>query len=570
MKPIAGRLRALGLLETSFNILDRSMSSGRRGMRSTEPPQIHPPPRREQRRPQVPAPPHARRHVVDAEVVDGEAALDLRPGDRRRDGGARRRAHRVDRSERPAPRVLVVVDQDVPARAPRHAVLRRDELRMVTRQLERDRPGDRPHLLLRRAAHDRDVDHVARGVLDRADGEPVGARRRGALHEERFAARAVRVAPHHHGAVADVGEEGRRDIDVVADEIALGDAEGGPEELAEIGELHPAFAERDEHLVLIARDHPAGAPARRGGWWPARAAAGRGVVVGGGPGHRARGTQSTPPPALASAALLVVAQATHADPRGGDPALRAAPRRVAARRPGRLPRALGRGHDFPIAGARRTAPWPRRLRRPGAPGLRLRAPARLRLHARRGRGRRGARRVAHRGRAARRRAAYRVVGDERRGGAGRPHPALARVLEPGRRGVSFAALFGRSPSVTADAPGRVNLIGEHTDYNQGFVLPTPIPQRTVAELAPRADEQVRAASASLTGEVEQYALGAETPGRGWLDYVQGLTWALRSDGALILGFDLRVASSVPIGAGPAPSRALEGAVLRALAAAFRR
>ena len=69
--------------------------------------------------------------------------------------------------------------------------------------------------------------------------------------------------------------------------------------------------------------------------------------------------------------------------------------------------------------------------------------------------------------------------------------------------MSFAALFGRSPSVTADAPGRVNLIGEHTDYNQGFVLPMPIPQRTVAELAPRADEQVRAASASLTGEVEQ-------------------------------------------------------------------
>jgi len=135
--------------------------------------------------------------------------------------------------------------------------------------------------------------------------------------------------------------------------------------------------------------------------------------------------------------------------------------------------------------------------------------------------------------------------------------------------VSFAALFGRSPPITADAPGRVNLIGEHTDYNQGFVLPMPIPQRTVAELAPRADEQVRAASASLTGEVEQYALGAETPGRGWLDYVQGLTWALRADGALILGFDLRLASSVPIGAGLASSAALEVAVLRALRAAFR-
>ena len=133
----------------------------------------------------------------------------------------------------------------------------------------------------------------------------------------------------------------------------------------------------------------------------------------------------------------------------------------------------------------------------------------------------------------------------------------------------FRALFGRSPSVTADAPGRVNLIGEHTDYNQGFVLPAPIPQRTVAELAPRTDEQVRAASASAGGAVEQYALGAETPGRGWLDYVQGLTWALSADGAVILGFDLRVASSVPIGAGLASSAALEVAVLRALRAAFR-
>src|SRR5204863_7892032 len=91
--------------------------------RSTEALEIDPPLRREQRRPQVPTSLDARGHIVDAEVVDREAALDLGPGDRRRDGGARRRAHRVDRSDRPAPRVLVVVDQHVPAWAPRHAVL---------------------------------------------------------------------------------------------------------------------------------------------------------------------------------------------------------------------------------------------------------------------------------------------------------------------------------------------------------------------------------------------------------------------------------------------------------------
>ncbi len=133
--------------------------------------------------------------------------------------------------------------------------------------------------------------------------------------------------------------------------------------------------------------------------------------------------------------------------------------------------------------------------------------------------------------------------------------------------MSFAALFRRPPSAIADAPGRVNLIGEHTDYNRGFVLPTPIPQRTVAELAPRADERVRAASG--TGGVEEYVLGRETRGRGWLDHVQGLTWALRADGALILGFDLRITSRVPMGAGLASSAALEVAVLRALRAAFR-
>src|SRR4051812_50188489 len=77
--------------------------------------------------------------------------------------------------------------------------------------------------------------------------------------------------------------------------------------------------------------------------------------------------------------------------------------------------------------------------------------------------------------------------------------------------------------VTASAPGRVNLIGEHTDYNGGFVLPTPIPQRTRVELAPRSDDRVRVASASMTGPVEEYRLGE---GRGrdhWVHFFQGGT-----------------------------------------------
>src|SRR6478672_11051448 len=94
---------------------------------------------------------------------------------------------------------------------------------------------------------------------------------------------------------------------------------------------------------------------------------------------------------------------------------------------------------------------------------------------------------------------------------------------------SFEALYGRSPSIRADAPGRVNLIGEHTDYNGGFVLPTAIPQRTRVELQQRSDNVVRCWSANLdpTAEPLHYQLGSEQPTGGWLDYVQGVTDALR-------------------------------------------
>ncbi|HLH23447.1 MAG TPA: galactokinase [Chloroflexota bacterium] len=132
----------------------------------------------------------------------------------------------------------------------------------------------------------------------------------------------------------------------------------------------------------------------------------------------------------------------------------------------------------------------------------------------------------------------------------------------------FRAHFGREPAVTASAPGRVNLIGEHTDYNGGFVLPTAIPQRAHVALAPRGDARVRVASANVPGGVASYALGTETPGRGWLDYVQGVTQALRAAGHAVGGFEAYVASTVPLGSGLASSAALEVALLRALRAAF--
>src|SRR5258707_5839964 len=87
-------------------------------------------------------------------------------------------------------------------------------------------------------------------------------------------------------------------------------------------------------------------------------------------------------------------------------------------------------------------------------------------------------------------------------------------------------------AVRASAPGRVNLIGEHTDYNGGFVLPTAIPQRTRVELAPRADSQVRVCSADVdpTAAIHCYRLGDQTPTQSWLDYIQGITRILRANG----------------------------------------
>ena len=75
--------------------------------------------------------------------------------------------------------------------------------------------------------------------------------------------------------------------------------------------------------------------------------------------------------------------------------------------------------------------------------------------------------------------------------------AQAGVGAPG-----FAELFGREPEVKADAPGRVNLIGEHTDYSGGFVLPLAIPQRTRVELARGAGQEVRAWSAEMEGAAQ--------------------------------------------------------------------
>jgi galactokinase len=134
----------------------------------------------------------------------------------------------------------------------------------------------------------------------------------------------------------------------------------------------------------------------------------------------------------------------------------------------------------------------------------------------------------------------------------------------------FTSAFGRPPTHEASAPGRVNLIGEHTDYQEGYVLPIALPQRTHVSLALRPDGRVRAVSANIAGPAghAEFSLGAEQRGRGWVDYVQGVTFALAERGHRLGGVDLHIQSDVPVGGGLSSSAALEVAVLRALRDAF--
>jgi galactokinase len=134
----------------------------------------------------------------------------------------------------------------------------------------------------------------------------------------------------------------------------------------------------------------------------------------------------------------------------------------------------------------------------------------------------------------------------------------------------FRETFGAQPDVVASAPGRVNLIGEHTDYNGGFVLPMAIPQRTWIALGRRPDGTAHVASRHVeaSGRVRTFEVGREVRGQGWLDYVQGCTQALARDGHMLGGFDAAVVSAVPAGSGLSSSAALEVAVLRGLREIF--
>jgi galactokinase len=131
------------------------------------------------------------------------------------------------------------------------------------------------------------------------------------------------------------------------------------------------------------------------------------------------------------------------------------------------------------------------------------------------------------------------------------------VLDTERLEAHFKAKFGRSPQLFS-APGRVNLIGEHTDYNDGFVLPMAIERRTYVAGAPNGTSRLRVESLSLGESVE---VDLDKPGpkrRGtWVDFVEGTARALLERGFRVVGSDLVIDSNVPHGAGLSASAALE-------------
>ena len=149
---------------------------------------------------------------------------------------------------------------------------------------------------------------------------------------------------------------------------------------------------------------------------------------------------------------------------------------------------------------------------------------------------------------------------------GRDRQAMRDIRDDARDG--FADAFGHTAAGLWSAPGRVNLIGEHTDYNNGFVLPFAINRRTVVAVGARDDRMLRVAS-SYADEVAEIDLADLKPDalHDWSAYPLGVAWALSEFGgdlAAVPGLDLFIESDVPVGAGLSSSAAIESAVAIAL------
>ncbi|HHF3237878.1 TPA: galactokinase, partial [Vibrio alginolyticus] len=125
---------------------------------------------------------------------------------------------------------------------------------------------------------------------------------------------------------------------------------------------------------------------------------------------------------------------------------------------------------------------------------------------------------------------------------------------------SFEELLGYAPSHIIQAPGRVNLIGEHTDYNDGFVLPCAINYQTIVAAAKREDTLVRVVSVDYGNAIDEFDISQEIvfqSNQMWANYIRGVVKSLLSRGYQFTGADIAVSGNVPQGAGLSSSAALE-------------
>nr|WP_315201718.1 galactokinase [uncultured Albidiferax sp.] len=136
---------------------------------------------------------------------------------------------------------------------------------------------------------------------------------------------------------------------------------------------------------------------------------------------------------------------------------------------------------------------------------------------------------------------------------------------------AFAQHFGHAPTLHVRAPGRVNLIGEHTDYNDGFVLPCAIDFETRIAVGTRSDRQVRVCACDYGDAIDQFDLDAPItprPDAQWANYVRGVVQVLLAKGLALGGMDMAIAGNVPQGAGLSSSASLEVAVGQAFNALY--
>ena len=151
-------------------------------------------------------------------------------------------------------------------------------------------------------------------------------------------------------------------------------------------------------------------------------------------------------------------------------------------------------------------------------------------------------------------------------GSAGPGDASLTSDPAGRAAAAFQDAYGHAPAGVWAAPGRVNLIGEHTDYNDGFVLPFALPRHVAVAARRRTDGVCEVRSLQRPAEPVRFVPDELAPGSvgGWGAYVAGVAWALRSAGHAVGGADLQIDSGLPLGSGLSSSAALECAVAMAL------